>query len=188
MELARKHYGKIKAYADSLTARAEVNDKLNHTLLDTGGWGDWCAPTGNTSKGGCGGHGTCGGSYEYISAIRTVKSWAEALGNAGDLSFYTALETKVAFAFDAAYFHETSDSDNIINTNEYLYSSDSPNATAPVEAGYTCGQTTGQTANALGLRVNPSGTAAAALVEAVLAKDAHFDTGWTHAYNNCLYI
>jgi hypothetical protein len=175
MELVRKHYDNIKAYADSLTARAEVNDKLNHTLLDTGGWGDWCAPTGNVGKGGCGGHGTCGGSYEYISAIRTVKSWAQALGNAGDLSIYTALEKKIATAFDAAYLVDPSSSGFIINK----YSNDSTNAAAPKQSGYTCSATTAQTANALGLRVNPSSTAAAALVEAVLVKDSHFDTGGT---------
>ena len=32
---------------DSLTARAAVMDKANHTLLDSGGWGDWMAPNGN---------------------------------------------------------------------------------------------------------------------------------------------
>ena len=48
-----------QAYADSLTARAELADKSNHTLLDTGGWGDWCAPTGNVdTQAQCGGHGT----------------------------------------------------------------------------------------------------------------------------------
>ena len=54
----RKPIAGAQAYADSLTARAELADKNNHTLLDTGGWGDWCAPTGNVDKGGCGGHGT----------------------------------------------------------------------------------------------------------------------------------
>jgi alpha-L-rhamnosidase len=37
--LVRKHYLPVRAYVDSLTARAIENDKVNHTLLDTGGWG-----------------------------------------------------------------------------------------------------------------------------------------------------
>ena len=118
--LVSKHYDKVKLYADSLTLRAAVMDRANHTLLDSGGWGDWMAPTGKptpdrleqpivgsaagngattpggsssgsvraaamdavTARGGVGdgdgggSGGTCGGSYEYISALRTVVAFA----------------------------------------------------------------------------------------------------------------
>ena len=57
-------------------------DKANHTLLDSGGWGDWMAPNGNPDgaqlsardSGSGGGGGTCGGSYEYISALTRVQA------------------------------------------------------------------------------------------------------------------
>ena len=48
----------------------------------------------------------------------------------------------------------------------------------PKGPGYSCGSTSTQTANALGLRVNPSrADAVDALVRAVAAKGYHFDTG-----------
>jgi alpha-L-rhamnosidase len=149
--LVHKHYPGVKAYTDSLTARAAVADKTNHTLLDTGGWGDWCAPTGNSSKGGCGGHGTCGGSWEYISALRIMVAWATVTGNAADAAHYAAEEAKVNAAFELAYYHE---------------------------GGFSCSATTGQTANALGLMVAPGATGAlASLIGEVEQKGGHLDTG-----------
>jgi alpha-L-rhamnosidase len=149
--LLHKHYTKVKAYVDSLTARAQIADKLNHTLLDSGGWGDWCAPTGSLNKTGCGGHGTCGGAWEYISGLRIIVSWATAIGAAADVATYKALESKVSAAFATAYFGE---------------------------GGFSCPSTTAQTANALGLMVAPSTTdALAALVGEVKAKGNHLDTG-----------
>jgi alpha-L-rhamnosidase len=149
--LVHRHYPGVKAYTDSLTARAAVADKTNHTLLDTGGWGDWCAPTGNSTKGGCGGHGTCGGSYEYISALRIMVAWARVTGNAADEAHYTSEEAKVSAAFATAYYEE---------------------------GGFSCSATTAQTANALGLMVAPGVTGAlASLVGEVEQKDHHLDTG-----------
>ena len=43
----------------------------------------------NVNKTGCGGTGTCGGSYEYISALRTVVKFATRLGNSEDVAAYT---------------------------------------------------------------------------------------------------
>ena len=40
IKVVSDHYEGVKRYADSLTARAVANDP-NHTLLNTGGWGDW---------------------------------------------------------------------------------------------------------------------------------------------------
>ena len=149
--LVAKHYNKVQAYVDSLTARAQVADKLNHTLLDSGGWGDWCAPTGSLNKSGCGGHGTCGGSWEYISALRTMVSWARVKGVAADIAKYGALEAKVSAAFTVAYYQD---------------------------GGFTCSSTKTQTANALGLMVAPTATGAlGALVADIQAKADHLDTG-----------
>ena len=141
---------------DSLTARAAVMDKANHTLLDSGGWGDWMAPNGNPDdqlsardSGSGGGGGTCGGSYEYISALRTVVAWANATGNAADLSEYAAREAKVSAAFHAAYFDE--------------------------ESGYDCPSTRVQTANALGMQVSGDARGLAALVEDASSKDNHLE-------------
>ena len=142
---------------DSLTARAAVMDKANHTLLDSGGWGDWMAPNGNPDgaqlsardSGSGGGGGTCGGSYEYISALRTVVAWANATGNAADLSEYAAREAKVSAAFHAEYFDE--------------------------ESGYDCPSTRVQTANALGMQVSGNARGLAALVEDASSKDNHLE-------------
>ena len=144
LELVKAHYGNIKLYTDSLTARAKVNDAKNHTLLDTGGWGDWCAP------GGCGGTGTCGGSHDYISTIRVMKQWAAAVNNSADLATYSALEAKVAAAFDAAYFSAGGGK--------------GPEA----KRGYTCASTRPQTANALGLQVSPGGASATVTLAALV--------------------
>ena len=175
LALVQKHYEKVKAYAvrcqnllfvqcgkriivsqDSLTARAAVMDKANHTLLDSGGWGDWMAPNGNPDdqlsardSGSGGGGGTCGGSYEYISALRTVVAWANATGNAADLSEYGAREAKVSAAFHAEYFDE--------------------------ESGYDCPSTRVQTANALGMQVSGDARGLAALVEDASSKDNHLE-------------
>ena len=167
VDLAQKHYPYVKLYADSLTARARVNDKQNQTLLDTGGWGDWCAPSGNIAKSGCGGTGTCGGSHDYISTVRIVKSWAGALGYDKDLKVYSALEAKIKEAFDWAYFSDGS-ADTAGGKNA---------ARKPTKSGYTCSTTRPQTANALGLQVTPSAVALAALVADVEAKGNHLDTG-----------
>ena len=105
-----------------------MNDAKNHTLLDTGGWGDWCAP------GGCGGTGTCGGSHDYISTVRIIKSWAAAVNNTADVAKYTALEAKIQTAFDGAYYHGGATGNK-------------------AKAGYSCQSTRPQTANSLGLQV-----------------------------------
>ena len=156
--LLAKHYPFIKLYTDSLTHRAYINDKTNHTLLDTGGWGDWCSP------GGCGGKGTCGGSHDYISTIRIAKAWAAAMDNAADLAKYTALEDKVVTAFDTAYYTAAAAGDG--------------EQGKPGKSGYNCQSTTPQTANSLGLQVSPGSPAAlTALLADITAKTMHLDTG-----------
>ena len=122
--------------------------------------GDWCAPSGGLNKSGCGGHGTCGGSYEYISALRTVKSWASATGNSADAAKYSALERKVVSDFTASYLRGP---DNNVQA---------------VQAGFNCPSTTVQTANALGLAVDPQAAGALdALIKDIAAKGTHLDTG-----------
>jgi len=157
--LMKRHYDGVKAYTDSLTARAKVADIQNHTLLDTGGWGDWCAPTHNINKTGCGGTGVCGGSHHYITALRIMKNWAEAVQNLQDLRYYGQLDDKVTAAFMASY-----------------YSSEDQGKGK--SKGFNCHSTRKQTANAIGLQVDSNlGPALDALVEDVLAQDVHLDTG-----------
>ena len=187
LDVVAKHYPYVKLYADSLTARAKANDKQNQTLLDTGGWGDWCAPSGNIGKSGCGGTGTCGGSHDYISTVRIVKSWAGVLGNAKDLAIYTALEAKIRAAFDSAYYvgsRNNDDNDSSSSSSSSVGDSDGASkgtdalTKPPAKSGYSCSATRSQTANALGLQVSPGADGAVeALLADVKAQSNHLDTG-----------
>ena len=133
VEVAKTMYPVVRAYALSMKARANTTDTVNHTMLNVGGWGDWCPPTGKPNitenidyrglaslhqasssgvknNGNGNGNGYLQENFQYIDAIRVVLEFAHALDTDGagsqyaaDITAFEALEAKVVANFHDVY-------------------------------------------------------------------------------------